>query len=105
MNENQKKQFGRECGIRSNGMLFKLRGMVPYDSFPADLMHLFFLNFAEMSYKLMSGVVDDNDNLELWSLSHSRWKSIGKDLQNSRRYIPSSWGRPPSDIYTYSSGN
>ena len=78
--------------------------MMPFNSIPVDFMHLLFLNLAQKLYKLLSGTCNRLGKLERWSLSIDTWKRIGKDLCNSRNYIPSTWGRPPSDIFTYSSG-
>ena len=63
-------------------------------------MHLILLNIPEILIKLWCGTLecDPNANKETWDwavLTGDVWKEHGRQVANTRLYLPGSFGRPP----------
>ena len=60
-------------------------------------MHLFFENIAPQMYKLWSGhfFKDDDLNVTPFIIPKASWDAIGMLMQNNKKNMPLSFGRPP----------
>jgi hypothetical protein len=67
-------------------------------------MHMFFLNIGPNWIKHLTGEFFKNDALnkdQPYLLSKAEWKQIGIEMDNAKKYIPSSFGRSTRNIEKY----
>ena len=84
-----------------SGMPVECRLPIP-GLFPGDIMHLIGLNIPDLLLKLWRGTMecdrkngDDRDTWDWVFLVGDVWKQHGQDVANARRFLPSSFDRPP----------
>jgi len=94
-------------GVAQYSLFYELHTIVFPRSFPIDVMHLVFENVQPKLFKWWTGTFfkkndDDDDNpQDDLRLPDGVWKQIGKDMETSRKTIPSAFGRALRDIYKY----
>ncbi len=93
-------------GIKGRSILFELSSIKFPRSFPIDIMHLFFENVAPQMFKLWSGHFFKNDDLNQTSfiISKSSWDIISTLMQNNKKQMPLTFGRPPRNIFKHNAG-
>ena len=90
----------REIGFTEKSILLRLPSINFISSFPIDTMHLNYENIAKDLWKLWVGVWSSTefDEQDTFLLSRKALEEIGKDLVESRVYIPAVFGRAPKNI-------
>ena len=73
--------------------------LVPFTSFPVDIMHLFYENIAPYMWKFLSGGSPQGCSAPFFL---RELEQIGVDLLESGKFVPSSFGRRPRNIFTHS---
>ena len=68
-------------------------------------MHLIFENVVPSLFRWWTGefLEDGDEEAEAIALSQESWRDIGRDMENSRKTIPTAYGRAVRNIYTYHS--
>ncbi|KIJ06354.1 hypothetical protein PAXINDRAFT_92119, partial [Paxillus involutus ATCC 200175] len=71
--------------------------------FGSDIMHLVSLNIPDLFINLWRGTIecDANDDKRTWwwaTLVGDTWKSLGRDVAETRSHLPGSYDRPPRNI-------
>ncbi|KAL1914100.1 uncharacterized protein VTP21DRAFT_1503 [Calcarisporiella thermophila] len=97
----------QETGIKSRSILFDLNTISFPASFPVDIMHLFFENIAPLMYSHWAGEfsLPEGANVnEGHILSIAALEEIEASMQACRKKIPTSFGRPPRNIYKFNKG-
>ena len=69
-------------------------------------MHLFFENIAPQMFKLWSArfFKDDDLNKTSFTIEKFAWEEIGMLMQNNKKKMPLTFGRPPRDVYRHNAG-
>ena len=69
-------------------------------------MHLFFENIAPQMFKLWSArFFKDNDlNATPFIIPKTSWDAIGMLMQNNKKNMPLTFGRPPRNIFKHNAG-
>jgi hypothetical protein len=69
-------------------------------------MHLYYENIAEDMYRHWRGQFfnDTSENRNEYTISTGSWNNISQLMQNIKRNIPTSYGRPPRHILAHSAG-
>jgi hypothetical protein len=99
-------------GIKHRSILFDLQSIEFPQSFPTDIMHLFFQNVAGLMYQHWTGEFKKKgenaeeilSSLEPYQLSKKTWEEIGQQMADAKREMPVDFGRPPRDIFKYHNG-
>jgi hypothetical protein len=86
--------------------LFELSSIKFPRSFPVDIMHLFFENIASQMFRLWTShfFKDDNLNATPFIIPKSSWEAIGVQMQNNKKNMPLSFGRPSRNIFKHHAG-
>jgi len=68
-------------------------------------MHLIFENVAPSLFRWWTGefLEDGGEEAEVIALGRESWLDIGRDMENSRKTIPTAYGRAVRDIYNHHS--
>ena len=67
-------------------------------------MHFFYENIAQDIYKHWCSLFfkDNSENENEYTIHTTTWNQIEQTMQNTRRYIPTSFGRPFHNIMLHS---
>ncbi|RIB29742.1 hypothetical protein C2G38_1949913, partial [Gigaspora rosea] len=87
-------------GLNGRSILFELDSIEFPISFSIDIMHELFENIAPTMLRHWSGTFFKNNQASNsdYILSNSDWAKIGKIMEDNRKNIPLSFGRPLIDI-------
>ena len=98
--------FRLSLEIKEKSILFELQSTRFPQSFPVDMMHLFFENIAKDIYNHWRGLFfkDNSENQNEYTVNAATWNHIGQSMQINRRHVPTSFGRPPRNIISHSAG-
>ncbi|RIB27963.1 hypothetical protein C2G38_1952520, partial [Gigaspora rosea] len=103
----EQNQAIRHYGISSKkSVLFNFNSTSFPESFPVDIMHLFYENIAGcmLNYWMGSFFTDYNQNNGEYILSKEMWNKIGKEMESAKKTIPSSLGHPLRNIGLHHNG-
>ena len=71
--------------------------LIPFSSFPVDIMHLFYENLAPYMWRYLTGESPQGISAAFFLRGIEQ---IGTDLLQSGKFVPSSFGRRPRNICT-----
>jgi Transposase family tnp2 len=96
-----------EYGVAQYSVFYQLDTIDFPRSFPNDVMHLVFQNVVPKMVCWWTGEFlkcdeDDIGFVDELAIPKPIWRQIGRDMQNSLRSIPSSYGKALRDISKYS---
>ncbi len=93
-------------GINGQSILFELSSTKFLKSFPIDIMHLLYENIPQYMFKHWSGTFykSKENPIDEYFISKNVWSEIGKRMQESRKMMPTHFGRPPRNIHTHHNG-
>ena len=96
-----------EYGVAQYSVFYQLDTIDFPRSFPNDVMHLIFQNVVPKMVRWWTGefLKTDEDGRRFadeLTIPRSNWRLIGKDMENSLRSIPSSYGKALRNISKYS---
>ncbi|KAG1809193.1 uncharacterized protein BJ212DRAFT_1579764 [Suillus subaureus] len=105
-NETEYKQRRLETGISKPSIFLGFpaeRTLGIPKCFGSDIMHLLLLNLPNLLLKLWRGTIECEppDTKASWywaSLTGNTWKALGKDVADTRPYLPGSFDRVPRNI-------
>ena len=86
--------------------MFNLQATHFPDSFPIDIMHLFYENIAPYMLKHWMGSFfkDSTLNDQPYKLNNKQWNVIGIEMEVVKKSIPTDFGRPPRNIILHYNG-
>ena len=70
--------------------------LIPFQSFPIDIMHLFYENIAPYMWRYITGGSPEGSSAPFYL---SAVEQVGADLEGSGKFIPGSFGRRPRNIF------
>ena len=91
-------------GIKGKSILFELNTIRFPDSFPPDIMHLFFEGVTPAMYRHWSGNFFSKKQSQLntnssYYLKNSIWKAISSELIKNHKKMPGEFGCVPISLH------
>ena len=91
-----REELSKLKGLHGEAKIFRFCScLIPFASFPIDIMHLFYENIAPYMWNYLAGGSPEGTSAPFFLTSTEQ---VGIDLLESGKFIPSTFGRRPRNI-------